>query len=213
MMAEFEISFDRTLGNEGGYSNVAKDRGGETWRGIARKFWPNWEGWEIVDRVKAQNWDTTAALDTALRCEVSLHQHVRLFYLTNFWRVNRLDLLDARHQEVADKIFDMAVNCGVNMAGKVVQRWLNFGNRDQRDYADLKEDGFIGMVTVAAIGAVLKTRGLRLALFALVCEHYVAYRNIVQADPEQEVFWWGWLARNSSFLSERHNGGKHHGRW
>ena len=43
---------DMVLKHEGGYANVSGDLGGETYRGISRKNFPSWNGWEIVDEKK-----------------------------------------------------------------------------------------------------------------------------------------------------------------
>ena len=51
-MANFQQAFQHTAAAEGGYSNNPKDKGGETYRGIARKYWPDWAGWIIVDEYK-----------------------------------------------------------------------------------------------------------------------------------------------------------------
>ena len=37
------------MGDEGGYSNVSGDAGGETYCGISRHFHPDWEGWPSID--------------------------------------------------------------------------------------------------------------------------------------------------------------------
>jgi lysozyme family protein len=37
---------------EGGYVNDPADRGAETYKGISRKFHPNWPGWGVVDKHK-----------------------------------------------------------------------------------------------------------------------------------------------------------------
>ena len=41
-MAEFSEAFTQTAAHEGGYSNDPLDRGGETYRGIARVHHPDW---------------------------------------------------------------------------------------------------------------------------------------------------------------------------
>ena len=45
-MADFQPAFEKMIRNEGGYTlhNVASDRGGQTFAGIARNFHPNWPG-------------------------------------------------------------------------------------------------------------------------------------------------------------------------
>jgi lysozyme family protein len=51
-MADFEIAYGETELREGGYVNDPVDRGGETHRGVARKFHPDWSGWKIIDQIK-----------------------------------------------------------------------------------------------------------------------------------------------------------------
>jgi len=195
LSADFQISKERTLGHEGYYSNVATDKGKETWVGISRAIWPGWEGWPIVDNHKAAC--GSAGLVDALKADTTLKAMVDRFYYQNFWANHSLEVLT---QELADKIFDMAVNCGVFTAGYVVQRMLNFGNRDQRDYPDLKEDGHMGPVTMAALNKLVGLRGEKVAMAAIVFEHYTVYRDIVKKDPGQEANWWGWFKRNLSYL-------------
>lgn len=43
-MAIFEKAYDPVRQWEGGWCNVEGDRGGETYAGIARNFWPGWPG-------------------------------------------------------------------------------------------------------------------------------------------------------------------------
>ena len=54
-MADFDIAYGETELREGGYVNDPVDRGGETHRGVARKFNPDWKGWALVDRLKREN--------------------------------------------------------------------------------------------------------------------------------------------------------------
>ena len=43
---------DEVIETEGGLKliNVKNDRGKQTYAGISRRFWPNWDGWKLVDR-------------------------------------------------------------------------------------------------------------------------------------------------------------------
>jgi len=42
-----------TRREEGGYNKgITGDSGGETYRGIARNYNPNWEGWKVIDGIK-----------------------------------------------------------------------------------------------------------------------------------------------------------------
>ena len=51
-MADFLISFKKTNINEGGFVDDPSDSGGMTYAGVSRKWFPNWEGWKIVDAHK-----------------------------------------------------------------------------------------------------------------------------------------------------------------
>ena len=48
-MAKFQIAEAITGRNEGGYANNSADTGGETYAGIARNYWPKWQGWKYID--------------------------------------------------------------------------------------------------------------------------------------------------------------------
>ena len=43
-MAIFKKAYEPVRQWEGGWCNVEGDRGGETYAGIARNFWPDWPG-------------------------------------------------------------------------------------------------------------------------------------------------------------------------
>jgi lysozyme family protein len=113
-MADFLKAHKKTAFNEGGYANDPKDRGGETWKGIARNFWPNWEGWAIVDSYKKKN-----GFPGNLKNAPGLEDMVLKFYRKNFWNPIRGDEIEK--QDVADPIYDMAVNSGVPTAIRLAQ--------------------------------------------------------------------------------------------
>jgi lysozyme family protein len=117
-MADFKIAYDETMGNEGGYANVQGDPGGETWKGIARNFWPNWEGWKTIDEWKNggnPNWKNLM--------KEELEPNVQDFYKVQFW--NRILGDQIRNQEVANELFDSAVNMGVSKAVTFLQEALS----------------------------------------------------------------------------------------
>lgn len=115
-MASYHDSLILTLKHEGGWVDSSKDKfGGETFRGISRKNWPNWEGWEIIDRYKSD-----AHFPGILYLDDKLIQLVEDFYRKEFWDKIQGDLIN--YQSVANKIFDVAVNCGVKIASKYAQK-------------------------------------------------------------------------------------------
>ena len=124
-MAQFEPAFEIMMANEGGYklTNNPHDRGGQTYAGISRKFWPSWQGWAFVDRG-----------------EIPPTQLVRAFYKTNFWDVVRGDTIT--DNRIASSIFNFAVNTGVKVAVKLAQIVVG-----------VTPDGSLGEKTLAALNA------------------------------------------------------------
>ena len=106
-MSNFEKAFEFMIKNEGGYilHKVKGDRGGQTYAGIARNFWPDWEGWEIIDNGDMENPELTG--------------YVRSFYDANFWKKIKGDYITS--SDIAASVFDFAVNAGTKTASKLVQ--------------------------------------------------------------------------------------------
>lgn len=94
-MADFEPAYEGMVRNEGGYvlHNVAGDRGGMTYAGIARNMNPQWAGWPVIDSGSEPPADM-----------------VRAFYRANFW--NPISGDELQHQSTAQTIFDFHVNTG-----------------------------------------------------------------------------------------------------
>lgn len=103
-MALFLPAFERMLLNEGGYklTDVKGDRGGMTYAGIARKRWPDWSGWKVINRG-----------------DIPEAEAVREFYRINFWNPVMGDAIGS--QRVAENLFDFAVNAGPAVAVKLAQ--------------------------------------------------------------------------------------------
>jgi lysozyme family protein len=118
-MANFIIAYNKTAKNEGGYSNDPADRGGETWKGIAREMHPGWKGWVIVDKYRMY-----PDFIKRLHADSELHKLELEFYKQSFWDKIRGDEIAA--QEIADEVYDMAVNKGPTMAILLLQRSMKY---------------------------------------------------------------------------------------
>jgi len=184
-MADFKTAYKITLSHEGGYCNDPSDRGGETYKGIARKMHPEWKGWAFIDTLKNQS-----SFPKCLDADFSLQNVVEEFYKKEFWDCYSADKIN--NQEIANELFDTGVNQGQGSAGKYLQNALNVLNRNQKDYADLKEDGVIGPISLTLINGHPNPKGILKTLNGL---QFMRYFNIVQKDPTQEIFFNGWLNR------------------
>jgi lysozyme family protein len=187
-MADFSKAFFRTMGHEGGYVDDPNDAGGETYRGISRKYNPRWSGWDLIDDMKNQS-NFPRCLDD----DDELDNDVMEFYEQMYWDVNLLDEVDS--QAVASEMFDTGVNMGVSRAAKFLQEALNYLNRDERSYDDLVVDGRIGPASLRALDYILSQGDedvLLIILNVLQGQHYL---NYMKKSPTQEKYARGWLKR------------------
>lgn len=191
-MADFEIAYGETEINEGGYVNDPDDRGGETCRGIARRFHPDWPGWTIVDRIKeASPGEFVERIDG----NAELAQLAKALYRDKYWNPILGD--DIPNQHVANKVFDTGVNQGVATSVDYLQQSLNLLNRNERNYADVDVDRKMGPATLAALRAFLQLEEGRpdYLLKLLNLMQAVRYLEVMRRDPTQEKFARGWLNR------------------
>ncbi len=188
-MALFLTSYNKYVKPiEGGYANIAADKGGETYAGIARKFNPLWAGWVSIDytkRVKGAIKNNTKFPE--------LDYLVVEFY-KSLWNKNFFGSIN--NQEVADILFDWFVNSGSNAfytksiktdgVQEILIRLFN---------AKISADGAMGLQTVNAINSVdavaLQTELKR--------QRLIFYDNIIANNPDQIVFKNGWYARLEQF--------------
>lgn len=187
-MAEFEAAFYRLMEHEGGYSDHPDDRGGETYRGIARNAHPDWPGWERIDRYK-----NAEAFPKVLDADHALKGWIQDFYRDNYWRKVGGDQI--QNQEIAEFVFDFAVNAGVQVAAEHLQRALNVLNRKATLWPDLVVDGDVGPKTQAALVKYAEWEGpapLRKILIGLRTAFYV---TCVERREANETFIRGWLNR------------------
>jgi len=181
-MANFNTAYAIVHANEGGYSNKASDKGGETYCGISRRWHKEWRGWPLVDTWKALHGTpkNNQYLDVPGLVDEVVH-----FYKASWDEIGG-DYL--RSQSVANFLYDFATNSG--RAVQVAQQTLvNLG-------FVVTVDNQFGPKTLAAINNCDPTRyfnALKLARIAYL--HY-----LVKQDPAQAVNLSGWLVRVNRFL-------------
>jgi len=189
-MANFTTAYNITCGHEGGYSNSKIDMGGETYKGISRRYNPLWEGWVIIDQYKQHpNFPDSAYNDSRL------DKSVKDFYKDHYWDVNLLDEFSS--QNLANEVFDTGVNLGVGPAAKFLQRGLNALNKNGTKWDDIGEDGKIGPATLRAMSACLSLIGDELLFKVINILQGIHYLNTMNKSKEQEDHAYGWLSRVS----------------
>ena len=115
-------AFKKLSIKEGGYVNDKDDAGGETYRGISRKYNPTWQGWTMIDSYKKHYTVGSKEFKSKLDNDVQLQKLVWEKYKIGYWDVFELD--DFNSQRVAEQLFDTNVNCGQVAAIKMAQRVL-----------------------------------------------------------------------------------------
>lgn len=172
---------------EGGYAFVAGDKGGETYAGIARNYWPSWGGWPTIDAKKK-----LGAIKNNTKFP-ELDALTTQFY-QDMWNKNRFG--EFNDQKIADIVFDWFVNSGSNAFNtKGVETYgldeilvKKFGKNVP---VDSKND----TATIQAANSVDSTK-----LFQeIVNARDAFYRYLVTSNPTQAKFLEGWLKRLSKF--------------
>ena len=189
-MANFDEAYDTTLGHEGGYSNDSVDVGGETYKGVSRKYYPDWVGWVIIDVAK-----TKTNFPYSLRDNDNLDALIRHFYRENYWNLFWGD--DVPNQKVANELFDTGVNMGVGRSVKYLQKSLNLLNRNKKNYPDIVEDGAFGKNTLLTLKMYLDLDDPSFLLKIMNILQGMHYINYMTKSPTQERFARGWLKRVS----------------
>jgi lysozyme family protein len=173
-MANFDKALKKTLKWEGGYSNRASDKGGETYCGVSRLHNPNWLGWPIVDAHKPLKQGEKIKDDELDRKVASVY---RLKYWNSVWAEN------IQNQDVAAFLFDWFVNSGYHAIEGV------------QVIVKEKKDGVMGTKTINAINRY-PARELHQELIKARTQFV---KNIVNNSPKQAVNLKGWLNRIDSF--------------
>jgi lysozyme family protein len=171
-MADFKTAFAFVLQHEDANRSgkVTTDAGGRTRFGIAEKFHP-----DLPEEF------FSGPAEQALLAAEKIEED-------EYWFPMRLNEIES--QNVANKLFDMAVNMGVRQAAVYAQRAVNMLAGSAR----LAEDGVIGAQTLAVVNAVNPA-----AYQQKLCELSAAhYRHVAAVNPAQAENLWGWLKRASA---------------
>lgn len=104
-MADFGTAYQVLEQNEGGYANNSSDAGGETYRGIARNYHPNWTGWTWIDNYKYQYGPIPRGTVFP-----QLESDVQQFVYENFWVPIQGDSI--QNQQLANMVLDFCYESG-----------------------------------------------------------------------------------------------------
>lgn len=172
-MAEIKLALPITRKHEGGYVCDPDDPGGETYVGVARKYNPNWIGWKYIDQMKSD-----ANFPKCLDDHKELQQAINDLYKSKYWDRVKCDQIE--NQEIANKVFDIAVNMGPGTSAKLLQTTLG-----------VTVDGKIGNQTLTALNAM--DFDLFMAQFRLVI--IARYIGICRKRYKSRKFLYGWIKR------------------
>lgn len=153
-MANFEQAFKLVIENEGGFSDDVIDSGGKTRFGISQKAYPN----EDIQNLTLER--------------------AKFLYKRDYWDAIKGDSIYS--QNIAESIFDFAVNSGVKTSSKLAQKIIG-----------TTVDGIIGANTIAMLNSFNEEKFI--PLFTI--EKIKRYRDICLKDPKQKKFFFGWIIR------------------
>jgi len=160
----FEKAVAASLKFEGGYSNHPHDSGGETKYGISSKAYPDIDIPNLtVEEAKA-------------------------IYKRDYWYPSGADKLS---EKLAIVHFDAAINHGVTMAIRILQKIVC-----------TPVDGKFGPKTLIAFNEELKQTGENSLIERYLRQRESVYYSLVRSISKNKVFLKGWLARLEQLRKE-----------
>lgn len=181
---------------EGGFVDDPVDRGGTTKYGISLRFL-------VAEGQLDRDGDGRADFDLDMDGDIDGRDVRKLtlgdaiyLYLECFWK--KLDA-DRLPRPLGEMMFDQAVNGGLGSARKLLQRAINacLAKMVVPRVPPLLVDGQIGEKSEIALNHVLQYAALGMPALVEAFREAVRarYRAIVAANPSQQRFLRGWLAR------------------
>lgn len=177
-MPTIDQMIDDLVVREGDYVNHPADRGGPTRWGIT----------EAVARKRGYTGDM----------RLLPKDMARAIYWQDYVKGPGIDLLAMRSPRLAAEALDTGVNMGAPWGVMMLQRALNALNGGGKDWPDLaKIDGQYGARSDAALAACQRRRARELwedvLLAAMNAQQGERYLTIMERNPSQEAFGWGWM--------------------
>lgn len=179
-MANFQDAYTKfIIPLEGAYVNIPQDKGGETYKGIARNKFPMWEGWVYIDFEKRTKFK---GAEIPRGTEFPNIQYLVDKFYSQRWDLYKLS--EIKNQNLAALLFDYIIHSGATHPILVIQ-----------NIAGTIPDGIIGPKTIAAIN-----KGNPISLFSrLLKEREKFLAGLIAADPTQKIFETGWKNRIEKF--------------
>ena len=170
----FAAALAIVLAHEGGSQTMQDDPG-------------NWTGGKIgAGELKGTKFGLSAAAYPSLDIAALTEAEAAAIYRRDWWDRFGLGRLPG---PIAAKLFDAAVNIGIDVAVRALQRALRAARS-----VSIAEDGKLGPATIAASRAIAADTVLPALREALAGY----YRLIAAKNPTQARFLNGWLARTYS---------------
>lgn len=187
-----------TSSAEGAFANVVGDKGGITFKGIARTYNARWDGWRIIDKALEQYPElktpynkapeSVKKLNEILNASDELSYLVIDFYFENYFKKVGADRIGGK---LAVILFDTSVLMGCHRAGKTLQKLLNryFG-------CNLVVDGIVGSGTINKTKELIQTKGEDIFVSNMLLEYG---DNVTEASKLEgnAKFLQGWMNRIS----------------
>lgn len=175
--ADFRVAYKRLIKYEGYYVNDPNDYGGETYKGISRKFNPKWLGWKYIDAIKRKTY-----VHPNEQFGGMIDFYAQDYYL-DIWVKEGFDQL--KSQQVANYFLDFRIhsNClGILITRKVL---LSMGEKiDTTKYV-------VDQEMIDALNRVDPNKFIN----ALKLKRIQLYNTIVWRDTTQKVFYKTWITR------------------
>jgi lysozyme family protein len=179
-MAQFEPAVAYILNNEKELEENSNDPGGITKWGITLRFI---KGLSPAKRKEYGIYSDAPSPDDIRSLSV---EQAKAIYKGEFWNHSLIEYIP--NQELANYVFDTAVNMGISPAIKCLQRALWALSHDRKL---LEDDGILGEVT---LGYVRMYHALAI-LDVMRSERAGDYRLIASEHQDQRVNLDGWLNR------------------
>ncbi len=173
---DFSEILEKTLREEGSWSNNANDAGGATMLGITQATLSSYRGRPVSE-------DEVHALTRDEAMEI---------YRKLYFDGPQINLLP---EALQSPVFDWGVNAGPGRAIRGLQQLID----EAEVVPHISMDGGIGPATLNAVQKTLDAMGATVMVNAYQDERQKFYDEIVARKPSQAVFIKGWTNRTNRF--------------